>query len=221
MQLDDAAWTELRRLYCESTGSIRSLATRFGISPRTITNHARKHSWHARPKGAPPPPRHASAVSRKPDKTKTKANARKPVPRTTPKTKRHEDTKPASKTTRQTPRRPAPKPAIPTRKAQKDLVARLYRAISTKLEQMETRMANGEERSAQDEEREARALSTMIRNFEKVTEAATEFDSTRKPAKPNEADNTADAERMRREIAARLEKLTGKRDACGTPRKSG
>src|SRR5258708_4849253 len=42
------------------------------------------------------------------------------------------------------------------------LIRRLYRAISLKLEHMETRMANGETRSAQDEERESRALATMI-----------------------------------------------------------
>jgi hypothetical protein len=108
-------------------------------------------------------------------------------------------------------RRPEKKPAgkarLPTRKARTAMVARLYRAISLKLEQMETRMASGEARSAQDEERESRALATMITNFEKVTEAAAELDRNRDAAGRAEGARGADAERMRREIAERLERL--------------
>jgi hypothetical protein len=56
------------------------------------------------------------------------------------------------------------------------MIARLYRAISLKLEHMEARMASGESRSAQDEERESRALGAMIRNFEKVAEVVADLD---------------------------------------------
>lgn len=73
-------------------------------------------------------------------------------------------------------------------------------------------MVNGEERSAQDEERETRALATMIRNFERVTEAAAEFDRQRpSTAKPDTA-TRADAERMRGEIAERIERLQERRN---------
>lgn len=92
--------------------------------------------------------------------------------------------------------------ALPTRKA---LIGRLYRAISLKLEHMETRMASGELRSAQDEERESRALATLINNFEKVTEAVAELDKDGTGRR--RAGAGADAERMRREIAERLERL--------------
>lgn len=97
--------------------------------------------------------------------------------------------------------------ALPTRGAQRALIGRLYRAISLKLEHMEKRMASGEARSAQDEERESRALATLINNFEKVTEAVAGLDKDRDAARA--AGAGADAERMRREIAERLERLGG------------
>jgi hypothetical protein len=95
--------------------------------------------------------------------------------------------------------------ALPIPKARKALIGRLYRAISLKLEHMETRMASGDPRSAQDEERESRALSTLINNFEKVTEAVAELDKDGSGRR--RAGAGADAERMRREIAERLERL--------------
>ena len=69
-------------------------------------------------------------------------------------------------------------------------------------------MASGEVRSAQDEERESRALATLISNFEKVTEAVAELDRDKDAARAAGRVG-ADAERMRREIAERLERLGG------------
>lgn len=113
----------------------------------------------------------------------------------------------------------APRPeAVATLGERAALIRRLYRAISLKLEHMETRMASGETRSAQDEERESRALATMIRNFEKVTEVAADFERAREPGAPEPGHRRTssaapDAERMRREIAERLERLHRQRDA--------
>jgi len=103
---------------------------------------------------------------------------------------------------------------LPTRAAQRAVIARLYRAISLKLEHMEKRMASGKARSAQDEERESRALATLINNFEKVTEAVAELDQER--AATRAGGIGADAERMRREIAERLERLGG----VGSPKRA-
>jgi len=100
----------------------------------------------------------------------------------------------------------SPPGALPSRGARRALTARLYRAISLKLEHMEKRMASGKARSAQDEERESRALATLINNFEKVTEAVAELDTD---GNARVAGAGADAERMRREIAERLERLGG------------
>ncbi len=101
-------------------------------------------------------------------------------------------------------KKPSRPGALPTRGAQRTLIGRLYRAISLKLEHMEKRMASGKARSAQDEERESRALATLISNFEKVTEAVAELDHD---GNARTAGAGADAERMRREIAERLERL--------------
>ena len=81
-------------------------------------------------------------------------------------------------------------------------------------------MASGEARSAQDEERESRALATLISNFEKVTEAVAELDRERDAVRAAGRAGT-DAERMRREIAERLERLGGGRPSgsgSGEPR---
>jgi hypothetical protein len=110
-------------------------------------------------------------------------------------------------------RAPKRSATLPTPRAQRALIGRLYRAISLKLEHMEMRMASGEARSAQDEERESRALATLINNFEKVTEAVAGLDHGRDGA-PTAGRAGADAERMRREIAERLERL----GSSGTPR---
>lgn len=113
------------------------------------------------------------------------------------------------------PAKPVPEDgqALPSRASQRAVIGRLYRAISLKLEHMEKRMASGEDRSAQDEERESRALATLITNFEKVTEAVAELDTD---GDKQRARVGADAERMRREIAERLERL----GSGGTPKRS-
>lgn len=111
---------------------------------------------------------------------------------------------------------------LPSRGAQRALIGRLYRAISLKLEHMEERMASGEDRSAQDEERESRALATLISNFEKVTEAVAGLDKDRDAPTRAAGTTSADAERMRREIAERLERLGSSgppRGGSGKPRR--
>ena len=117
------------------------------------------------------------------------------------------------------PVKPAPEDGqvLPSRASQRAVIGRLYRAISLKLEHMEKRMASGEARSAQDEERESRALATLITNFEKVTEAVAELD---KDGDKQRTRVGADAERMRREIAERLERLGSGGPPKRTPRKS-
>lgn len=88
------------------------------------------------------------------------------------------------------------------------VVKRLYRAIDLKLKRLEERMQSSDELSAADSEREARELSSMIRSFEKVTEVAADIDKRRKPvASERKPVCPEDAERMRREIAERLERL--------------
>lgn len=73
-------------------------------------------------------------------------------------------------------------------------------------------MGSGRDISAAESERETRELGVMIRSFEKVTEFATEIEKRRKTAAP-ERISAADAERMRAEIAERLERLNAQGNA--------
>lgn len=100
-----------------------------------------------------------------------------------------------------------------TRKARDQLIHRLYRAIDLKLERLETRMESGEELTPAETERNLRALATMIGGFEKVAEVAFDAEKERKGATKRKKTSAPDAERMRREIAERLERLQHKRDA--------
>lgn len=77
-------------------------------------------------------------------------------------------------------------------------------------------MRSGKALSAADSERETRELGTMVRSFEKVTELAADIDrSQQSPATGRAGVTAADAERMRREIAERLERLDAARNAGG------
>lgn len=96
------------------------------------------------------------------------------------------------------------------------VVERLYLAIDAKLKRLEARMRSGKALSAADSERETRELGTMVRSFEKVTELAADIDrSQQSPATGRAGVTAADAERMRREIAERLERLDAARNAGG------
>ena len=182
MQLDDETWAEVRRAYEAGTVTLKEIGAEFGMTPQRIGARAKKEGWsgqaRSRRRAAAVPPEAKDAVE---------ADAEgKP-----------DDEAPTRRRT-----------ALPTRRAQRALIGRLYRAISLKLEHMEMRMASGKARSAQDEERESRALATLISNFEKVTEAVADLDRDKDAARSTGRVG-ADAERMRREIAERLERLGG------------
>ena len=181
MQVDDDTWARLREAYETASEPLKAIAALYGISVQRLVAKARADGWTGRGSG---------------------------TARRGPKSKR---AIPATETSRPRPahaRHKTKKSALPTRRTQRALIGRLFRAISLKLEHMEKRMASGEARSAQDEERESRALATLINNFEKVTEAVAELDTQREA--PRAAGTAgADAERMRREIAERLERLGG------------
>jgi hypothetical protein len=167
MRLDETAWAEVRRLYCEDGISQSVLALKFGVSKTSVSTRCRSEGWI---KGKP---------------------------------------KDGAQGTRKT------YASLPSTNSRRSMIARLYRAISLKLEHMEARMASGESRSAQDEERESRALGAMIRNFEKVAEVVADLDRNEGGRPKDAAAVSADAERMRQSIAERVERLSRARDAQG------
>ena len=99
-----------------------------------------------------------------------------------------------------------------TPKARNALVHRLCRTIDKKLDQMEKGMESGKLNSS-DYERDAKAVGSMIGGMEKV--AATGADTDKEP-KPKSAEPAAasEAERIRREIVERFERLQRSRNAA-------
>ena len=193
MQVDDETWAAVRLAYEDAEASLKEIAARFGLTPQRIGIRAKKEGWTARGTHRT----RSATASKKSGKSEDAAGCV------------------ATEAEQPRARRSA---GLPTRGAQRALIGRLYRAISLKLEHMEMRMASGEARSAQDEEREGRALATLISNFEKVTEAVAELDRDKDAARAAGRIG-ADAERMRREIAERLERLGGVGPAGTRPRK--
>jgi hypothetical protein len=107
-------------------------------------------------------------------------------------------------------------------KARRALVRRLYKAIDTKLKQMERRMAHDmattkgpSDTTAADHERDSRAIGALIANLSRVTEIEADLErhpGTASPAEQQDAQHAErqladEAERFRRDVAERLARL--------------
>lgn len=191
MAVDEAAWAEARRLYAAGELTLVSIAATLGASVGQLRRRAKAEGWVRGRPGAAERRRSTPArtgqgkASAKPDRS---ADGKGPG---------------ASGTDGQA-------EAGNVRVA---VVNRLYRAIDSKLKRLESRMQSGKTLTAADSERETRELGTMVRSFEKVTELATDLERSRQPAGASRRGDVsaADAERMRREIAERLERLARSR----------
>jgi hypothetical protein len=202
MQVDDETWAAVRSAYADISVPLADIAARYGVTPLAVGARAKREDWPGRDERLRARPRAKAGSKSGPRKSTAGRRGRKPSsqPGAQPETADADPEAPPSRRRRD---------RLPTRDARKSIVGRLYRAISLKLEHMEKRMASGKPRSAQDEERESRALATLINNFEKVTEAVAELDQEGAAGRASGRAGT-DAERMRREIAERLERLGGR-----------
>ena len=104
-------------------------------------------------------------------------------------------------------------PRNPGERTRAALVQRLLKALDAKLKHLETSMKSGKAVSAADSERQTRQLNHLIRSFEKVTELARDRDTASGAAAPSVS--AADAERMRAQIAERLDRLVRGREPRG------
>jgi len=205
MSVDDATWSEIRRGYSDGRESVVRLAARFGVSVGAIRYRVRRYGWtrsgsrfHRTGRVLPENiGKNARSVQGNRDGDMVSASRQQ---------KRLKRTKNVSGD------------PLATRE---EVVGRLYRAILRKLSNLEDRMDNEQPLSAAESERETRELSTMVRSFEKVTGVAAEIAKERKPKARESAGDSADAERMRQEIAERLERLHVQWDAEGRSGKSG
>jgi hypothetical protein len=95
--------------------------------------------------------------------------------------------------------------------ARRALIQRFYRAIDTKLKQMEQRMKKEMQnddatQSAADHERDTRAIGGLINQLAKISEYEADLDRSAGQG-DDFADLAAEAERYRRELAERLARL--------------
>jgi len=89
----------------------------------------------------------------------------------------------------------------------KALIARLLRVVDRNLKLMEIQMDSGEPGTAADRERETRAIGTLTRTIEKITELQSEADVVRGASRNASGATSVDdseADRLRLEIAERI-----------------
>jgi hypothetical protein len=115
------------------------------------------------------------------------------------------------------PGEPKPKPAAQLRR---DMVRRLLEALDKRLMLLEKRMAPDAEgeptQSAADAERDARTLSGLARLYAKLVELDDSASAKGKPDQDKSAtkpEATDDADRLRRDLAVRLQRLNQARHA--------
>lgn len=191
-------WAEIRRLYVDTDEPVAAIAARLGTTTRKI--HARRlaESWPARSARRPAKKKNAKRQPVKPTRLKRPRRRRKRGPL---------------------------------------LIHRLYDAMLRKIEQMEERMSEGKPPSPADNERDTRALANLFRHYEKVKEIDAELaragtanaaslpaaGAAGDPAAGTEPKSgvspvpfastgdalavAADTERLRRELAERIERL--------------
>jgi hypothetical protein len=202
---DQPDWSEIRRLYLNGKLAIAGIAERHGVSAQRIARRAKRERW---------PPRRPRRSDGRPSKQSDKPAAKPYATRAAA---------PATKAS--PPKSPAKRPAAATGstarslKARRTLVRRLYTAIDTKLQQMERRMAHdmatqegSSETTATDHERDTRAIGALIANLSRVTEIEADLEripgTAAAPIDQQAEHQLADeAERFRREVAERLERL--------------
>jgi hypothetical protein len=185
MKLSEATWTEIRVVYQTTREPLRSIASRFGAGYTTIFQRSINEQWGPRP----PLPN-------------AKPRLLVPNPAFVPPVPVGELQEPAEQPT--APPRPIrTKPDTP-----QDRVTRVFQLIDQQLDNMETLMTTNENLSAEDEARKSRVIGNTLDNMSKATETATDLLQDSGMAHGAESkDAYLKAERLRREIAERLERL--------------
>ena len=87
---------------------------------------------------------------------------------------------------------------------------RMLRLIDLQLDSMERTMASGEPMSSQDRERNARTTTALTNLAETVTQTIANKDMVANDGRVQATDVCAEADQLRHEIAARIERLNEK-----------
>lgn len=204
MPPDDETWALVRHAYCDTTASVADICRTFSLTSAQLYARRAAEGWPYRGPVQPKP------------KPKPTASAPAPSPAQPSGSASNAPTAPHA---------PAQHSRATPRDLRAALLQRLYNAIDLKLNQLEKHMTSSNDVSSADHERDTRALTSLVRSFERVTEfdpdranrtAAATGPAAADPAASSPVLATAaDAERLRRDIAQRLERILEKRNAAG------
>ncbi|MEM1371639.1 MAG: hypothetical protein AAGG72_05365 [Pseudomonadota bacterium] len=212
MPIDDATAGKVREAFESGVQSVPAIARTFNVTAAAIRYRAKRDGWRRTPGMA-------GAAAKQPTRTNDDVEpGSAPVAKVTGATGKAQTGKRPTGQVKKKPSRPvktakAKSKSTRGRASRRGLVKRIYRAIDTKLRLLEARLDQREEQSPSDSEREMRELSSMIRGFEKVTAVADDMEQSQsrraKQGAPERDQSSAgtDAERMREEIAERIERL--------------
>lgn len=182
MSFDHATWDEIERLWKAGEEPLAQVARRFGTTHQAITARARRELWQRAAVRGEATPRQAGSEP-----------SQNPVQASATRGKREAPTKTSRDQTRRA------------------MVERLFKAMDTKLSAIEERIATGGDASPADSERTTRALNTLVRSLEKLTDYEGKIGKSagRKHDKRRSAPD--DPERRRQQLARRIERLLARR----------
>ncbi|MGQ0671680.1 MAG: hypothetical protein ACT4N2_02205 [Hyphomicrobium sp.] len=222
VRLDEETWAEIRLAYETTAEPVGRIAARFGTSESAIYVRANRQGWAFRS-------RSARVIPEPPSEFRGGLTARRIIVRRPPPPVSAGDTATEGATesdgagdqcSGET--GPAADEVRLRDSREPDTAAgrayRLLRLIDLQLDNMETRMSTGEPMSAQDHERQARAFGALVEHAETAMEILGGKDCGSDAARAADGAGSADAERLRREIAQRLERLNAQWLAQSQPR---
>lgn len=199
--LDDDAWAAVRVAYEDTDEAVHRIGFRFGVSRVRIYDQAAKEGWRMRSEQAvrcaadvPPRPHLPQLVSAagtpcgiEPSAEDAPDFDRSPVP--------------VSSDTAIGIARPA--------QTHEQRLERLHRIIDQLLVRLESTMSRNPNMTPQDQEKTARAVTQTVTAMERVIDLGDPKKALETP-EGGKTNDSAEADRMRREIAERLERLSAK-----------
>jgi hypothetical protein len=178
--LDAATWAMVRVAYEDTTESVTRIITRFGLGRQQLYDQIALENWQMRSTARVKTPADVPPRS-VPPQGSVQVEAASPSP--------------------------AHKLDVPVQTHAQRL-DRLHRIVDRLLEKMESNMTNTSDMSPQEQERAAKALTSTLTAFERVTDLADAQSKAPETSDGGTSHDSAEADRMRREIAERLERLS-------------
>ncbi|MGH1418205.1 MAG: hypothetical protein ACRBCJ_05045 [Hyphomicrobiaceae bacterium] len=174
MSVNDEAWSEILRLWTETSETPKAIGLRYGISHQLVVGRARSECWPDRPK-------QSSNFNLGHEADVATVDA--PRVGMGRKGGKHE--------------------VEDKRTGEGQLLQRLHEAIERIVKQIEDRMSHNQEESIADTERLVRTLGTLIQNIGKIQDVDEQFQRRSSTAKSKQK-TARDAERRRQELAERV-----------------